>query len=575
MAPKASTPVGKGMKRKASAQEQVQLLQKRSREVAFRDKFGKLQQILRQNMYLTDSVTTHLETVLGKSLDDILESGAGERGADSVTPRKPKAEPDAGDEGGSGPAPAVGCGNCERSSAGSSRNAAEEPEPDGEEAENDDDAGAMQTWGYTRLSSYSITLLMNILSQIEPSSLWKHALKAVVIRGKRKESTEALLNIVEYCTGLTPSWSATGKYKRWSTLYAYMQALNIARGRRARELIMPVRWYNQNGMYSVRVVGKKLFLKQNWTGEEIEVPGSTIKKLGGGVVDVSVAENWSETQALLVSPKVPDGQLCILLLSNHLVVKEAMDEFYNTLDSLPAKHAPVKRAADEEEDAEVKQEVKQEEEQDEVNEGYKDELISALRGALEAGGGGDDGGGCLFSEGGGGGGGRRVEPGGGRRLEVGDLRRVRRHAAAAHGLISFRRVWAASRVMSPSACCVESCAVGGGGGCRVWQSTIVEISYVGRVRCRSVVHSGVAAAIPAEQSWRASVPPIRNGPKMSPDGVRSSLEFHIASHFRHPPFYALGPQSSTPESCGYSTIWQVGIAFLPRPSATYHCRVVM
>lgn len=350
----------KGQKRTMTPTEQVQRLQQRSREIAFRAKFAKIQRVLRCNMYLTDTVTDHLETVLGRALEDIIENGAGTFNTDAITPRKVK-EPADDDEGDNGTPTTCRTASGQQSEVASSSGGGQQAASDGEAGgDGEDGEDAMQSWGYCRLSTYSITLLMNLLSAMEPASLSKHALRAVVIRGKRKDSTEALLKILEYCTGLGPSWSATGPYKRWKTLYAYVKALNKARGRRARELVLPVHWSAANGVYGLRVAGKRLYLKQNFTMEEAKVSAATIKLLGGTVGDINIDQNWGESTAQLVSPKTPETYLCILIISNHITEKAGLDDFYKTLEQPPLDEVKA------EETLEQPEPVKEEEEEEEL-----------------------------------------------------------------------------------------------------------------------------------------------------------------------------------------------------------------
>ena len=62
--------------------------------------------------------------------------------------------------------------------------------------------GDMQTWGYSKLSGYSVTLLCNILDQLESASLSTFATKALQIRGQRRDNQDRLLKVMEFLTGL-------------------------------------------------------------------------------------------------------------------------------------------------------------------------------------------------------------------------------------------------------------------------------------------------------------------------------------------------------------------------------------
>lgn len=326
-------PLANSRKRPAlTPDQQVAKLQKRSREISFKAKFSKITNTLRANMFLTDTVLTHLGQVLGRSLDDDAPAGSSARPtaspdkASSMQVASPaKARTSAGSGASQiadvkqqiGDSPQEAC-------ASHTSHTSERAESD---SDCDGDADMAQSWCSTKLTSYSIVLLSSVLSHLEPSCLSHHALKAIVRRGQRKESQEALVRIVEFTTGLAPNWSATGAYKKNKVLYEYFTAVHLARGRRAKEMVLPVRW-ETFGVYSLRTSGKNIYLAQKWVGEEVEIPAKIVKMLGGGIVDIRIESNWSETQAFLSSPKGPNTHLVMLLLPNHIVNPTALDNFH-------------------------------------------------------------------------------------------------------------------------------------------------------------------------------------------------------------------------------------------------------
>lgn len=313
-----------------SPEEQVAKLQKRSREISFKSKFGKIQATLKANMHLTDTVMNHLEQVLGRSIDDGAPAGA----APSPSPAKPsiKQETPRSKGGGSASSGASRVASEVKVHDDSVQEAATTRSSAASDKEGSDSGGEShedesQSWCYTKLTSYSIVLLSSVLTHLEPSCLSHHALKAVVRRGARKESQESLMRILEFTTGLAPNWSATGAYKRNKVLYEFFTSVHLARGRRAKEMVLPVRW-ETFGVYSLRTSGKKIYLAQRWVNDEVEIPTKIVKMLGGGIVDIRIEANWSETQAFLSSPKGPNTHLCMLLLPNQIADQKVLDDFH-------------------------------------------------------------------------------------------------------------------------------------------------------------------------------------------------------------------------------------------------------
>lgn len=86
-------------------------------------------------------------------------------------------------------------------------------------------------------------------------------------------------------------------------------------------------------------------MKQRWAGEEVEVPPSVVRNLGG-VVDVSIEANWSETQARLTSPKKPYTRLCMVLIPNHVVNPDALERFHQQEGASVAKDETMSDAGD-------------------------------------------------------------------------------------------------------------------------------------------------------------------------------------------------------------------------------------
>lgn len=185
-------PLAASRKRPAlSPEEQVAKLQKRSREISFKSKFGEIQATLKANMHLTDTVMNHLEQVLGRSIDDGAPAGA----APSPSHAKPsiKQETPRAKGGGSASSGASRIASevkvhddSVQEAATTRSSAASDKEGSDSGGESHDDES--QSWCYTKLTSYSIVLLSSILTHLEPSCLSHHALKAVVRRGARKES---------------------------------------------------------------------------------------------------------------------------------------------------------------------------------------------------------------------------------------------------------------------------------------------------------------------------------------------------------------------------------------------------
>ena len=156
--------------------------------------------------------------------------------------------------------------------------------------------------GYYTVKSWSAAMLQDFLSELEPISLSKDAMQAMVLPGKRKPAKHDLVAMLEFVSGLSVVWSACGELRLVANLLSFLQVQNNSRGRRARELRLPPDW-DSMGIYTKVVRAGEdgeimLEIQHRFTGDKFQF-GSHFWE-GSVAENIMLNLNYSETKAELI-----------------------------------------------------------------------------------------------------------------------------------------------------------------------------------------------------------------------------------------------------------------------------------
>lgn len=149
----------------------------------------------------------------------------------------------------------------------------------------------------------SLKLLKAFFRGMEPQSLGRHSLRALVPENRREVQYSDMLELLEFMTDLDPATPITGDLRRTDELFNELQSRNLANNRRARELLLPPNW-QEKGFYQIRDHnGDKLVLY-----DKIEELDTVVKPVNLGMASgmafarVRIDRNFSILRAELVSP---------------------------------------------------------------------------------------------------------------------------------------------------------------------------------------------------------------------------------------------------------------------------------
>jgi hypothetical protein len=155
---------------------------------------------------------------------------------------------------------------------------------------------------YYTLGGLPVKELTNICSSLEPLSLSKFQLKALICRGQRQISKNALLELIEFMTGVDGSFSLTGEFRKWNVIMQALADKNQERNRPAKDLMLPADWA-QHGVYHYDP--KTQHLTNKISQNTVDLSNSSILLKATGALYLE--NNFSEARANLVEP----GQGCV------------------------------------------------------------------------------------------------------------------------------------------------------------------------------------------------------------------------------------------------------------------------
>lgn len=154
-----------------------------------------------------------------------------------------------------------------------------------------------------------------ILSVMEPAILSTANLRQITVRGQSLWNQQQHTRILEFLTGLPPSFGLAGPYRQWTVLQNLCKDLNESRGRRGKDMVLPYDFEKSgNGLYCiVRRSAKEVTVEHNFLkrGASIKICELPPHKAHS---DLYVSNNWSETRAAISSKTHADKTADFLLL---------------------------------------------------------------------------------------------------------------------------------------------------------------------------------------------------------------------------------------------------------------------
>lgn len=182
-----------------------------------------------------------------------------------------------------------------------------------EEPLSPEDAIPTKYWTVDSLSPMSVS--SKLLSVAEPACLSIANLKSITIKGRALENHQSHHRLLEFLSGLPGDFSLSGVYRSWSKLAALVQERNQLRGRRCRDISLPVD-FDSTGLYGLTVMAgkKKLQVHHLYTKETVEF-NEDVLPAHHTMDDIFVASNWSELRASLASRSDPMRKGDLLLIT--------------------------------------------------------------------------------------------------------------------------------------------------------------------------------------------------------------------------------------------------------------------
>jgi hypothetical protein len=153
---------------------------------------------------------------------------------------------------------------------------------------------------YYTLGSLSVNLIVDkLLSSLEPISLSKANLKVMVARGDVVGNKSNLCKLLEYMTGVASDFQLHGSMRRWSCLLKFLSDSNMAKDRRAKELMLPHDW-TKVGIYMLDIQGDNVWVTHSQSNKKVDfshlVPAQVKDK-----TTLQIDCNWSDARVALTS----------------------------------------------------------------------------------------------------------------------------------------------------------------------------------------------------------------------------------------------------------------------------------
>lgn len=147
---------------------------------------------------------------------------------------------------------------------------------------------------YTRMENIPVVHLRRWLGDLEKCAFSEGALNMLVKRGKLEQSRAALVELLEFTTGIDPGqplFAGARDDEAMSRVGEQCVQLNLQRGRVGKEIVLPADW-SAVGYYEVVKVGSEVRLRHRYNGKSGPVP---LHIMGSrGIAGLTVLMNFSE-----------------------------------------------------------------------------------------------------------------------------------------------------------------------------------------------------------------------------------------------------------------------------------------
>jgi hypothetical protein len=140
----------------------------------------------------------------------------------------------------------------------------------------------------------SVFYLKRVCAAIEPVAWSPLCVKGCVQKNRREVAKTSLAELLEFATGVGPDTPLTGRMRHLPSLVLQLQKLNEARGRRCRDLPLPICW-QERGAYQVQAgANGQLLLHSRYGGWTTPLPKQW---QAAKLEQVSLRLNFSEERA--------------------------------------------------------------------------------------------------------------------------------------------------------------------------------------------------------------------------------------------------------------------------------------
>jgi hypothetical protein len=177
---------------------------------------------------------------------------------------------------------------------------------------------------YTEVRILSVRVMKSYLKMAEPVVFSDHAVRALAPMGKKVVPKQTMLELWEFVFGqasdeaIAAAWHAPGAYAK------HLAKLSGARGRLARDLVLPPTW-PKDGIYQLRSEGGVLHLHSRLLNIEVPIPLKYLEEVDLATIHVQV--NFSERSAIVADASGRlRRQASILMLEGQSMAAERRDE---------------------------------------------------------------------------------------------------------------------------------------------------------------------------------------------------------------------------------------------------------
>lgn len=175
----------------------------------------------------------------------------------------------------------------------------------------------------TTIVNWSVQAMTDhILVPCEPVSTSSPNVKKMCRRGSSAGNKAEVAKIVEFSTGLTPDFSPTGDLRKLDRWHAFVQHRHACRGRRTRDLHLPVDWSKQGLLLIMSIEEDVVTIRHLSTREArtFSLKDMPCPEFPDGLY---LEFNWSETRVSVANRRDPELRFCVCVahaFPNQIVV---------------------------------------------------------------------------------------------------------------------------------------------------------------------------------------------------------------------------------------------------------------